>query len=403
MQRLGVNTIRVYNLDPDIDHTACASIFNAAGIYMIIDVNSPLPNESLNRVAPWENYNLDYITRVFKVVEAFKNFPNTLGFFSANEIINEDSVAQVPQYVRAVTRDIKDYITAHSSRTIPVGYSAADVRPLLADTYNYFACNLANATSSKMDFFGLNSYSWCGDASFTTAGYDVLLQDFASTTVPVFFSEFGCNLVQPRTFGEIGAIYSQPFMGVFSGGLVYEYTQEANDYGLVTLNSNNTVSLITDYNNLRSQYNKINVNALTTANSTATGRTAPSCSSVTIASNITNSFAVPARPDGFDALIKSGVSGTFPSGTTTVSNRNMPVTVYDANGQTITGLQLNVLSNSQSNLPGGNTSGTSSNASGSATTSGSKPSNTNAAPRSNNFDMKLLAGGMLAFGLAAQF
>lgn len=29
MQVLGINTIRVYNLNPDLDHDKCASIFNA--------------------------------------------------------------------------------------------------------------------------------------------------------------------------------------------------------------------------------------------------------------------------------------------------------------------------------------------------------------------------------------
>lgn len=29
MQRLGVNAIRVYNVDPDLNHDMCASIFNA--------------------------------------------------------------------------------------------------------------------------------------------------------------------------------------------------------------------------------------------------------------------------------------------------------------------------------------------------------------------------------------
>jgi hypothetical protein len=28
MQRLGVNSIRVYNVDPDLNHDECASIFN---------------------------------------------------------------------------------------------------------------------------------------------------------------------------------------------------------------------------------------------------------------------------------------------------------------------------------------------------------------------------------------
>ena len=103
-----VNTIRIYNLDPDASHDECVSIFNAAGIYMILDVNSPLPNQSLNRGTPWESYTSTYLNRTFAVVEAFKNFPNTLGFFSGNEVINQQSVVQVPSYIRAVTRDIND-------------------------------------------------------------------------------------------------------------------------------------------------------------------------------------------------------------------------------------------------------------------------------------------------------
>lgn len=68
---------------------------------MIIDVNSPLQGESINRAAPWTSYNKDYLSRVFGVVENFKNFPNTLGFFAANEVMNDLSTAEFnPQYIR---------------------------------------------------------------------------------------------------------------------------------------------------------------------------------------------------------------------------------------------------------------------------------------------------------------
>jgi hypothetical protein len=68
---------------------------------MIIDVNSPLQGESINRAEPWTSYNSQYLTRVFGVVENFKNFPNTLGFFSANEVMNDLSTAQYnPMYIR---------------------------------------------------------------------------------------------------------------------------------------------------------------------------------------------------------------------------------------------------------------------------------------------------------------
>lgn len=160
LQRLGVNTIRVYNLIADIDHDQCASIFNAAGIYMILDVNNGFDNSYLDRSAPWTTYTNAYLTHVFSVIEAFAPYPNLLGFFSGNEVINQDSAPNAPAYIRAVTRDMKDYIAKNVARAVPVGYSAADVAGLLSDTWEYLGCELANSTSSKIDFFGLNDYEW---------------------------------------------------------------------------------------------------------------------------------------------------------------------------------------------------------------------------------------------------
>lgn len=90
MQRLGVNAIRVYNVDPNLNHDMCMSIFNTVGIYVALDVNSPLPGESINRDEPWTTYTTSYLNRTFGVVEAFKNFPNTLLFFAGNEVINDN-------------------------------------------------------------------------------------------------------------------------------------------------------------------------------------------------------------------------------------------------------------------------------------------------------------------------
>ena len=411
MQRLGVNAIRVYNLDPDLDHSTCASIFNAAGIYMILDVNSPLPNQSLNRGAPWESYTSDYVERIFDVVEAFMHFNNTLGFFSGNEVINEESVPEVPSYIRAVTRDLKDYISARAPRPIPVGYSAADVRPLLMGTFNYFSCGLDNDTSSKIDFFGLNSYSWCGDASFQSSGYDVLVGDFGNTTIPLFFSEYGCNQVTPRVFTEVPVLYSENMTIVFSGGLIYEYSEEPNNFGLVNLNDNDTVSILQDYDSLRKQYDSLDIGTIEKANATATSLTPPACAVDLLAgTNFTNNFDIPARPDGVDTLIQNGVSGKFPAATTSVTNTQPSQVVYDVNGEEISGLQLNILPNDQSNLPGNNTSGTSpsgspsSSSAPSATTATSSPSSTNAAAKAvGDIKMGSLVVGALTMGLLMQW
>lgn len=162
LQELGINTIRSYNVDPKLNHDECASIFNSVGIYMLLDVNSPLAGQSIDRSQPKNSYNLDYLKHIFAVVEAFKDYPNTLGFFSGNEIINDIRTAGPnPPYIRAVTRDLKQYIATQASRKIPVGYSAAQVQEVLKDSWAYLQCNNAEGDDedmSRSDMFGLNSY-----------------------------------------------------------------------------------------------------------------------------------------------------------------------------------------------------------------------------------------------------
>ncbi|KAI4730746.1 putative 1,3-beta-transglucosylase, GH72 family [Aureobasidium sp. EXF-10728] len=351
MQRLGVNTIRVYNLIAELNHDECASIFNAAGIYMILDVNNGFQNSYLDRTAPWTTYTNAYLTHVFGVIEAFAPYPNLLGFFSGNEVINEQSAVNAPAYIRAVTRDMKDYIAKNVDRDIGVGYSAADVADQLSPTWEYLGCELANSTSSKIDFFGLNDYEWCGLATYQSSGYNVLVEQFGNTSIPVFFSEYGCNLVKPRTFTNVPVLYGQE-MSVMSGGLVYEWTEGENDYGLVNLTSATEVHLREDYSYLASEYAKLDQNLLTSANSTATGQKPPTCNPDLITGNFWNSWDLPARPSGVDALISSGISSANKGKTVSVTSTAMPASVYDYNGQQLNNLELTVLAEQDSNHPG---------------------------------------------------
>ncbi|KAL8854387.1 MAG: hypothetical protein Q9221_000874 [Calogaya cf. arnoldii] len=358
MQRLGINVIRVYNLDPSLNHDLCASIFNAVGIYMLLDVNSPLPNESLNPGDLASSYNAAYLSRTFAVVEAFMNFPNLLGFFSGNEVIQfPGSEEVVPPYLRAVTRDLKEYISKHSSRNIPVGYSAADVRDFLVDTFAYLSCDIDGSSSdeTRIDFFGLNSYSWCGgDATFETSDYDVLVQIFGNTTVPVFFSEYGCNEVKPRVFNEIQALYGPEMTRVMSGGIIYEYVQEANEYGLVDLHDNGTASIRVDYNNLQMQYNKLNIERLQSGNSTAATLKAPRCSGGLITGGtFSKSFKVPSLPSGAQTLIDNGIENPNNGRLVDVKETVVKAEVYGSNGGLIENLAIKPLADDQSNTPNG--------------------------------------------------
>ena len=368
MQSLGINTIRVYNLDPAINHDQCASIFNAVGIYMILDVNSPLPNESINAGNPSSSYSSTYLQRVFAVVEAFKDYPNTLGFFGGNEVVNDLPTGLLdPPYIRAVTRDMKNYIAKHSSRNIPIGYSAADVRPVLVDTWQYLQCaiNGSSTDMSRIDFFGLNSYSWCGStATYQTSGYDVLVATFANTTVPVFFSEYGCNNVAPRVWDEVLTLYSPIMSAIISGGLAYEWTQEANNYGLVIISANSSATLRIDYDNLQSKLNKLNISALESSNSTAINLTPPNCSPALINEGFYNKFEIPPVPSGGQDLIDNGIKSPNNGKLVPITQLNVTMPVYASNGAQLQGLAIHPLPNDQSNTPNGqNTSGT-------ATTSG---------------------------------
>ena len=346
----------------------CASIFNAVGIYMFIDVNSPLPLQSLDPGNLVTSYSSTYLSHVFSVVEAFGPYPNTLAFISANEVMNTVATGQTaPPYIRAVTRDLKDYISKHMSRQIPVGYSAADVSHILTDSWTYLSCYINGESSdlSRSDFFGLNSYSWCGPTSLTAnydaSGYNTIISTFGNTSIPVFFSEYGCNQVKPRVFDEVPVLYGN-MTSVLSGGLVYEYYEEDNNYGLVWLYDNGTAQLRNDYNALQTQYNTLDVKALQSMDSSATSVQSQKCSSSLISSSGFNtSFTLPAVPSGGQTLIDNGISNPNQGKLVSVATTTVADMVYDANGNVIKNLAVKPLADDESNTPNGsNTSGQSS-------------------------------------------
>lgn len=119
---LGLNTIRVYHVDNTADHDECMSALAEAGIYVVLDVNTP--KYSINRADPESSYNDVYLQSVFATVEMFAQYDNTLAFFSGNEVINDGPSSKAAPYVKAVTRDIRQYIRERGLRKVPVGYSA---------------------------------------------------------------------------------------------------------------------------------------------------------------------------------------------------------------------------------------------------------------------------------------
>lgn len=250
---LGINTLRVYSIDNTADHDDCMQALADAGIYVIIDTN--IPHASIARDDAKCSYNTMYLNEVLATVNLMANYDNVLGFFAGNEVINDDKSTSSATYVKAVVRDIKTFIKNKKLRSIPVGYSAADIEENRLETAHFFNCG--DDDLARVDMFGFNDYSWCGRSSYLTSGYDQKVEEYSNYSIPLFLSEYGCNKVTPRPFTEVEALYSSKMTKVFSGGLVYEYSEEDSNYGLVEISDDNsTVTTNDDFDNLKSEFSK---------------------------------------------------------------------------------------------------------------------------------------------------
>ncbi|KAG0243716.1 1,3-beta-glucanosyltransferase gas1 [Actinomortierella wolfii] len=245
MKALGLNTIRVYQVDPKQNHDECMKMMEAAGIYLLLDVTSP--KYSIVRNNP--EYDINIWSNVRNTLDAFKGYSNLLGFFVGNEVTNDHQTTVASAYVKALLRDTKKHLASTASRKIPVGYANNDDPDIRLQIQAYFNCG---PEEERIDFFGINLYEWCGTSvDYKTSGYADRSKEIEGYSIPVFLSEFGCNTITPRTFPEVKSIFGPDMTNLWSGGIVYEWSQEDNNYGLVQINPDNSVTTLPDYTNLK--------------------------------------------------------------------------------------------------------------------------------------------------------
>ncbi|KAL9603996.1 MAG: hypothetical protein Q9219_000758 [cf. Caloplaca sp. 3 TL-2023] len=245
-KKLGINTVRIYTIDNSKDHTECMKELADAGIYLALDVNTP--KYSIRRDKPAPSYNHVYLQNIFATIDEFQKYDNTLMFFSGNELINNVPTSDTAPYVKAVTRDMKQYIGNRGYRKIPVGYSAADINDNRIEAAHYFNCG---TDDERSDFFAFNDYSWCDPSTYEEA-WKKKVDALSDYSIPIFLSEFGCtDTVTGRKFGEIPSLYSSKVTPVYSGGLVYEYTKEGDatqqKFGLVDVKSSSSATERPDF------------------------------------------------------------------------------------------------------------------------------------------------------------
>ena len=300
------------------------SALAAAGIYLALDVNTP--KYSINQALPTPSYNAEYLQSIFATIDAFQSYSNTLLFFSGNEDINDVPTTAAAPFVKAVTRDMKNYIAARKYRSIPVGYSAADVDFLIYQTADFMNCN--TNPMSRSDFFAYNDYSWCDPSSFEGSTWKAKADYFSNFSIPLFLSEYGC-VKTARKFEEIATLYGSDMTPSYSGGLVYEYSKEgtappASAYGLVSI-SGSSASELGDFSVL--------ANALSnTPSPSGSGGYRPSgspaiCPPFSSNWNVTTGSDLPVFPSDAATYLKNGAgkgpglsgSGSQNSGPPTIS------------------------------------------------------------------------------------
>lgn len=84
-QQLGINTIRVYQVNASLDHSSCMNALESAGIRVLLDLATPEPNDAINTVSP--SWNVGLLNNFINTLDAFGSYSNILGFNVGNEVV----------------------------------------------------------------------------------------------------------------------------------------------------------------------------------------------------------------------------------------------------------------------------------------------------------------------------
>uniref|UniRef100_K3WLX6 Glycoside hydrolase n=1 Tax=Globisporangium ultimum (strain ATCC 200006 / CBS 805.95 / DAOM BR144) TaxID=431595 RepID=K3WLX6_GLOUD len=249
--QLNANAIRLYAVDPDVDHTDFMCELQAEGIYVVVDLGSSCPGCEITPASAPECYPASYKTRGEKIIAQFSKFDNVIGFSGGNEVNHRSADKTSPNFnapcQKMFVRDMRNYIASCPTvRQIPVGLVVADHER--EDNALYYNCitekkGVEKDPLEQAQWYGINTYIHCDDISDPkkATGFNMLRDSFGSYkySIPVILTEFGCTSLGfptmknkvgvykgQRTFHDAKWMNSIDYSEYFAGGFAFEYTTE---------------------------------------------------------------------------------------------------------------------------------------------------------------------------------
>ncbi|OMJ14222.1 pH-responsive protein 1 [Smittium culicis] len=219
------------------NHDTCMKALSDAGIYVLLDLSTP--EISIPRNNPyWDTYFLDH----FKLkVDAFSIYDNILGFVAGNNVTVDINTVPASAFVKASIRDVKTYLK-YKNIKIPVGYSGVIDYDIAFSSQRYFSCG--NDPLATTDFYGFIMRG-------RDTSNDINLKSLSNYIHhPSFISEGPIN--RQSGSDNVNYLYNIKYK-FFSGGFLFEYSDEDGGYGLVDVNyGNSSVNKLPIYESFKS-------------------------------------------------------------------------------------------------------------------------------------------------------
>ena len=115
-QKLGLNTLMIFNIDIALSHSDCMHKLQQAGMYVIVMLNGRERKGPFNFNGTWaRNWDYDFYKHFEEVIDEFQQYPNTLAFtFGTYD-------GRILMNAKGAALHMREYTQAHKYRAIPIG------------------------------------------------------------------------------------------------------------------------------------------------------------------------------------------------------------------------------------------------------------------------------------------